>query len=348
MPMMMRSASLDGYISLARSYGLDPYRLIDKARIPRNCLTSPDLKLSISSYCRLLEMSAKAADADDFGIRLAESRQLSTFGPVGLVMREQPSVRRALGALMDNIRLHNESASLSLEDRDDIVIVRPDLAVPRGVPSYQAKDMVLGVVCRMLMLLIAPGWRPQSVCFMRSPPRNPAAHRRVFGYRLDFNHDFNGIVCLKSDIDRPIAGADPGMAREAERYVALLSEGPARSVVQDVRRLALELLPAGQCTAERVASHMGIDRRTMHRHLSAQGTTFSDIMDDVRDELAASYIERSDRPLSVVATLLGFSAQSAFAHWHQSRFGTSASERRQRQTASTPPPRRSASAPARR
>ena len=171
----MRSASLDGYVSLARSCGQDPFRLIDKARIPRNCLRSPDLRLSIGAYCRLLEATAKAADADDFGIRLAESRQLSTFGPVGLVMREQPTVRHAIRALMDNISLHNESASLILEEHDDIVIVRPDLAVPRGVPSYQAKDMVLGVVCRILSLLLGPAWRPQNVCFMRSAPRNAAA-----------------------------------------------------------------------------------------------------------------------------------------------------------------------------
>ena len=164
MTQMMRSASLDGYVSLARSFRIDPYRLLDRAGIPRNCLASPDLKLSISSYCRLLEASATAAGSDDFGVRLAESRQLSTFGPVGLVMREQPTVRKAIGALVDNIRLHNESASLVLEEADDIVIVRPGLAVPRGVPSHQAKDMVLGVVCRILTLLLGPSWRPQNVC----------------------------------------------------------------------------------------------------------------------------------------------------------------------------------------
>lgn len=335
---MMRSASLDGYVSLARSFGIDPFRLIDQARIPRNCLTSPDLKLSIGAYCRLLEASARAAGADDFGVRLAESRQLSTFGPVGLVMREQPTVRLAIGALVDNIRLHNESASLLLEEEGDIVIVKPGLAVPHRVPSYQARDMVLGVTCRILTLLLGPGWRPQSVSFMRSAPLNPAAHRRIFGFRLSFDDDFNGIVCRKDDIDRAIAGADPGLAREAERYVALLADDRRNDLVADVRRIAMSLLPTGQCTAERAASHLGVDRRTVHRQLSASGKTFSDIVQEVRDELAQSHIERSERPLSAVATLLGFSAQSAFAHWHRTRFGTSASERRRR--ALRPIPRR--------
>lgn len=345
---MMRSASLDGYVSLARSFGIDPFRLIDKAGISRQCLASPDLKISISAYCRLLDASASAASADDFGVRLAESRQLSTFGPVGLVMREQPTVRRAIHALMDNIRLHNESASLQLEEVDDIVIVKPDLAVPRGIPSHQAKDMVLGVVCRILTLLLGQSWRPQEVCFMRSAPRNPAAHRRVFGFRLEFDRDFNGIVCLKSDIDRAIAGADPGLAREAERYVALLSGNTSHGLEGEVRRIALSLMPSGQCTVERVANQLGVDRRTVHRKLAASGTTFSDVINDLRDELALTYIEGSDRPLAVVATLLGFSAQSTFAHWHQARFGKSASARRTRAKRPIPRRRQSASGPDRR
>ncbi len=325
---MMRSASLDGYVALARSFGLDPLKLIDRAGIPRTCLTNPDLKLSISAYCKLLEASARAAGADDFGVRLAESRQLSTFGPVGLVVREQPTVRKAIGALVANIRLHNESASLELEESDDIVLVKPGLAVARGVPAAQAKDMVLGVVCRVLTLLLGPNWRPVSVCFVRAPPAHLAAHKRVFGGHLEFNRDFNGIVCLRSDIDKPIAGADPGLAREAERYVALLGVGAKRNATDDIRRIAVTLLPSGQCTVERVAKHLGIDRRTVHRHLADRGTTFSAIVDDLRDELAASYIEQGDQPFASVAELLGFSAQSAFAHWHQTRFGVSATARR--------------------
>ena len=327
---MMRSASLEGYVPLARSLGIAPYQLIDQAGIPRSCLESPDLKLSVSAYCRLLEASAKAARVEDFGVRLAESRLLSTFGPVGLVVREQPTLRRALATLVKNIKLHNESASLSLEEVDDIVIVRPDLAVERGVPSHQAQDMVLGVVCRILTLLLGPAWKPQEVCFVRSAPRNQSCYRRVFGNRLEFDQDFNGIVCLKTDVDHPIDGADPGMAREAERYVALLEDRSAAGIVRDVRRIALLLLPEGHCSVDRVAEHLGINRRTIHRQLSAHGTTFSEIAGDLRDELARTHIERGDRPLAVVATLLGFSGQSALAHWHQAKFGTSASERRLR------------------
>ena len=68
-----------------------------------------------------------------------------------------------------------------------------------------------------------------------------------------------------------------------------------------------------------------MDRRTLHRRLSAEGTTYSGILDDKRRDLAASLLTGSDRPLQNVAGLLGFSSMSAFAHWFRRSFAQSAS-----------------------
>ena len=328
MTQLIRSASLEGYVALARACGLDPYKILDSAGIPRSCLTQPDLKLSIESYRLLLEESASLSGADDFGVRLAESRQLSTFGPVGLVVRQQPTVRKAIEALAQNIRLHNESAFVEIEETDEIVVMKPALTLQGGAPAQQSADMVLGVMCRILTLLLGPHWRPLSVCFVRSPPHNPAAHWRVFGRALEFNQDFNGIVCLRTDMDRPIAGADPGLAREAERYVEMLSAQRERDAARDVKQVVVSLLPTGQCTIDRVAEHLGMNRRTIHRHLAAKDMTFSELVDQTRKELASSYLEAGNRPLASVAELLGFSALSSFSHWHKQHFGVTPSARR--------------------
>jgi AraC-like DNA-binding protein len=85
------------------------------------------------------------------------------------------------------------------------------------------------------------------------------------------------------------------------------------------------LLPDGVCTVERVAQHLGMDRRTLHRRLAAEGLTFSGILDDTRRNMAVSLLSGSDRPLQSVADLLGFSSLSAFAHWFRRKFAQSAS-----------------------
>jgi AraC-like DNA-binding protein len=99
------------------------------------------------------------------------------------------------------------------------------------------------------------------------------------------------------------------------------------------RELVQALLPGGRCTADQVARHLGVDRRTLHRYLSAEGLTFSTLLHEVRSELVMRHLLESDMPMGEVAGLLGFSAQSSFSHWFQTVFGCSATDWRRTQSA---------------
>ncbi|HJV97337.1 MAG TPA: helix-turn-helix transcriptional regulator, partial [Albitalea sp.] len=100
------------------------------------------------------------------------------------------------------------------------------------------------------------------------------------------------------------------------------------SMVDEVRRTVLLLLPSGRCSIEQVADHLGVVCRTVQRRLSEQGVSFSDLVNEIRVELANRHVKGSDRPLTEVAALLGFSAPSGFSRWHQSQFGCSPTQSR--------------------
>jgi AraC-like DNA-binding protein len=97
-----------------------------------------------------------------------------------------------------------------------------------------------------------------------------------------------------------------------------------------VTKLVIALLPSGHCSVERIAQHLGVDRRTVHRHLEQYGDGYTSIVDSVRVELVMRYVASRERPLSEVATLLGFSSLSAFSRWFGGRFGCSVSTWRSR------------------
>jgi Arabinose-binding domain of AraC transcription regulator, N-term len=181
MARMIRSACLTDYVGVSRSVGLNPYRMLDAAGLPRASLSDPDMMIPAGAVGRLLEASAKAAGIDDFGLRLAEMRGLSNLGPVGLVVREQPTIRKAIEALIRYIRLHNEAVSLRIEETDDLVILSPTLVVARPAPIRQAVELSMGVLCRILRLFLGGAWKPQTVCFTHVPPKSRERHRRVFG-----------------------------------------------------------------------------------------------------------------------------------------------------------------------
>jgi AraC-like DNA-binding protein len=95
-----------------------------------------------------------------------------------------------------------------------------------------------------------------------------------------------------------------------------------------IRRLVLGLLGSGACNIEVVAQHLGVDRRTVHRRLTQEGETFSNIVAGVRRELAVRFLADPQRNLAEISTLLGFSSISGFSRWHRQQFGRTASSQR--------------------
>lgn len=338
MAYLIRSACLTDYIGVCRSVGIDPYRLLTAAGLPRACLTDPDMMIPAGAVGRLLEAAAEAAGADDFGLRLAEMRGLSNLGPVGLIVREQPTIRKAIEALIRYIRLHNQSLSLRLEESGDLVILSPALVVSRPAPVRQAVELSIGVLYRILRLFLGDAWKPQSVSFTHRAPKSRERHRRFFGTRVEFGQDFNGVVCLARDLEAPIPAADPTMARYVQRYLDSIAARPNATMRDKVRELIWMMLPTEGCSIERVAARLGANRRTLHRHLAREGATYSTLVDAVRTEMVTHYLEDRERPLYVVADLLGFSALSVFSRWFRARFGCSVSAWRAAQQAASPLP----------
>jgi AraC-like DNA-binding protein len=319
---LIRSACLSSYPEIARSLGLDPLRLLAKAGIDRRCLDDPDIKLPTGALGRLLEASAQAAKVEDFGLRLAETRTLSVLGPVGLLVREEATVRDALRSLMRYVRLHNESLYLRLEEQDGTAIVSVEIKVRRPVPVRQGMELTVGVLYRVLRSLIGLHWRP-LVCFAHDAPRRRDTHRRLFAGRVEFGHDFNGIVCSSADLERAIPSSDPTLARYARQHLEALLARPNAQLSDKVRELVWLQLGTGRCRADLVAEQLGFDRRTLHRKLAEEGLTFSGLVETVRTEIVTRTLPGRDRPLSVLADMLGFSSLSAFSRWFQTRFGAS-------------------------
>jgi AraC-like DNA-binding protein len=90
------------------------------------------------------------------------------------------------------------------------------------------------------------------------------------------------------------------------------------------------LLPLGRCSMSHVSRELGVQPRTLHRRLAAEGQSFSAIVQAIRGRLAARYLANERYTLTQISALLGFATPSAFATWFRQSFNTSASEWRAR------------------
>jgi AraC-like DNA-binding protein len=249
------------------------------------------------------------------------------------MVREETTARRAVETLSRYLRSHSELLTMRIEDAGDLVILREEIEPDFRAPMRQAIELFVGYLFSILRELLGPSWAPRRVCFMHAAPATLTGHLKVFGRFVEFGCYFDGIVCAAKDLAGPLPSADPVMARYARQYLDAMISRPDMTLADKVRQMVRELLPLGRCTIEKVAQHLGVDRRTIHRHLARTGDTFSSVVDTVRAELAVSYLDDGRRRLTDIADLLGFSAQSAFARWHRRQFGCTVTERRNRQQA---------------
>ena len=323
MTAFLRAATLTNFEQVARECGLNAQTLVHEVGLPSRCLLEPDLRLPAASVGELLELAAKRANEPGFGLRMAASRRLSSLGALGLLLRDQPTLRHALEVVVSYLHLHAEAMSVSLVEMDDLVLIREELMADGGYYSTQALEMAMGSTFRLLRIFLGESWMPRLVTFRHPEPQNTQWHKRIFGDRVDFNQEFNEIVCSARDLEAPNLGADPVMAQYSKRL--LEKEININSTMSDrVRRLIVLLLPRGHCRVEVVAQHLGVDRRTISNHLSAEGTTYKDLVNGMRKDLLKTYLAKGSKNLSEVALLLGFSELSAFSRWHKTEFGTNA------------------------
>ena len=328
MTTLVRAACLTNYREVASASGLNPERMLLDAGLSPGVLDEPDLMIPVERVGRLLQASAEASGNECFGLGMARSRFLSNLGAVGLLMRDQATLRDSLELLMRYQAMLNGALTLVIEEDAHTVVIREVLiAGSTHQPTRQRVELALGVMVRAIRQLLASDWRPRRVCFEHGPPKDLAQHIQLFGHGVEFNREFNCIVCDRSDLDTRNPWADPAMVRYAQPLVDASLEQHDVSTLDDVRRAVLLLLPSGRCSIEKTAEHLGLAPRTIQRRLAEESQSFSGLVNDLRKELAVRYVHESDRPLTEVAELLGFTP-SSFSRWYQSQFNCSAKESR--------------------
>lgn len=315
----LRYASLSGYVGLVQSLGLDPSDLMAQVGLDPAGLAAPDRWIPAAAVCRLLELSARQSGCDDFGVRLAELRTYSALGPLSLALRQEPSMRDALGLLLRYEHTYNEAIRMRLSEDGGLATIRLWFEFGEPVATRQAEGLAVGALLGIVRELIGKPWEPLSVCFSHPAPANTETSVRVLGGRVHFSHDFTGLVMYARDLDAGVAGSE---RRDPDMLRALL--GASRGAVGDrVKEIVEVLLPTGRCSVAEVASTLRVDRRTLHRHLAAEGTTFTQIVDTTRAGLAERYLASSRYPMTEISHLLGFAAPSAFTRWFGTYFGDS-------------------------
>jgi AraC-like DNA-binding protein len=321
---LVRAGTLAGYVELARSLHLDAAALLRGAGLHRFDLSDVDAFIPASAVTELLERSAALAGLEDFGLRLATVRNLTHIGPVGLLVREEPTVGHAIRAAESYLRRYSDAIDFRLYERTNVAMLRVQYLAATQGHTRQATELLVGTVHRVINALAGRTWAAESVSFAHPPPTTQTIHQRFFRTHTLFNNNFNGFIMHASDLSVSVRTAEMAMPHYMKQFVEAVVAQPAVTFDATVRQLVFSLLPSGRCSSEAIAERLGVDRKTVTRRLAARGTSYSEILNDARIELARRHIRTGQRSLTETAQLLGFSGLATFSRWFGAEFGMSA------------------------
>lgn len=177
-----------------------------------------------------------------------------------------------------------------------------------------AEEATLAEILHAARRLAGPAVTPVEVRFTHDAPHDTRAHERFFGCPVRFGASDAELVFTPAVLAAPFPLGDARLgAYLRERASEELSRRERAARPHDqVKELIGEELPRGLPPLERIARRLATSERTLRRRLEADGTSFRELLDETRRELAERYMLEGRRPLAEIACLVGFSETSAF------------------------------------
>lgn len=330
--------------------GHDARVLLARANVDAATVENVLARLPRETVFGFVEDAVRTTGDPDLGLHAAELmvRTPGMFGVLEYFTRSLPTVRSGLQIATRYARLLEDDALLELR-----------MAAPVATLSYRHRarvdaprawnEMLVIASCLYVRRFVAVEGGTQSasvgIHFAHPRPSELDELRRLFECPLHFDADECAAEFRADLLDGPIRTADAALAGVLEPYANQLLE--SRPVVLEgredevglvarVRAMLTEELEGGAPTADRIADRVAMSTRTLCRKLSAEGTSFQNVLDGLRHELATKYLRDASVPIADVAGRLGFSSTSAFHHAFRRWTGKAPSDLRPR---SVPPPR---------
>lgn len=183
-----------------------------------------------------------------------------------------------------------------------------------GAERYSAEFTLACIVTR-LRHSTKTHWSPREVHFRHEAPAGDMlSYTGLFGCPVRFGARETVMVLDASILELPNHGADELLNTVLQRHASALLETipESDSVVEAVRAELRRSFVDGEPTMEGVAQALGLSPRTMQRRLREENTTFAEVLDEQRHQLAVRFLTDPRMGIAEVGFLLGFSDPSAF------------------------------------
>lgn len=300
-------------LQFARALGVDASRLPTYDLPPGDML---EVRIPYGDLIKLWEDVMVVADDPGFPIACGATATAHDYDAVGFVCMTQPTLREAVKQCVRYARVWTDVSEWSFETTSESLTLGFICPDPDRLGIRYATENVLAEMMNAGRMLTNVDYPAAIVRFRHQPPADTSAHDRFFRSPIEWGAARNELVIAAEHGDLALPKADAALAAFFERHIhalleKLTTDEPDR-VSHRVRAFLIDEVRRGTPTLESAAASLAMSSRTLKRRLQDEGTTFQDLLDGVRCDLAKRYLDEQRVSLGEVAFLLGFSEPSAF------------------------------------
>ncbi|MFS2007051.1 AraC family transcriptional regulator [Duganella sp. CT11-25] len=243
------------------------------------------------------------------GLKISAPHRLGWLGVMGHIMLVSPTVQSSIERYQGNTR---------------VGLVLP--GARRDVPQ-QRYDFVWCVLLRSLRCAAGrDDIAPVVVEYTFPEPANAHVYAETFGCPVKFDMPYNVMEFSDTDLVMALPASPPLVSGGGERVLASLARAEPPTFSAKVQCLLASLLPKGPPHRDDIAAQMMMSERTLQRRLAEEGTSFTNLVDDTRRELARQSLSAGELSLKMLSFQLGFSEPSAFYRACKRWFGMAPSD----------------------
>jgi AraC-like DNA-binding protein len=302
-----------GTAEMFAAEGLDAGALLAAAGIDAAVLAAPGARLQTEKVSRLWELAVERSGNPALALAQPQVVRPASFDVVGYAMMSCADLRSAFERLIRYMLILSDALTMTMSKerggyRVTFVLSGGDRPLPR-----QRIEFVFVTALSFCRWISGRDVRPQAVELVYPVPEDPARYAAVFGCPVSFDSARNSILFAEADMAAPLPTSNATLAALHESFAGeYLEHFDHAQTSYRAREVIIRRLPDGEPRRDDVARELRMSERTLQRRLEREATSFLQLLDETRHELAEQYLGRLHLSLAQAAYLLGFADQSSF------------------------------------
>lgn len=298
-------------INYCERKGLNRSELLRVASLSEDQLNDARLLIDIQRYEDLYQFGSEEMSDPLLGFHFGQQFEADRWGVLGYIALTSQSLASAMDSQYQFQSLSgNMGAPLSTQE-DAVTVLQ-------WVPAYNCshhmcEQIVTGLVSLARILTNNPEFGPCRVNFTHKPVGEKRHYEEYFGCNVQFASSFNGLTITNEFLSVPLRRSDPETHKMLVAHAqSLLTQQSFTSPLEVIKDYVIKTLPDHVPEIEEVADYLNLSVRSTQRKLQEYGTSFSQVLDAIRKELAITYLQQTQNSVLYISERLGFSEQSAF------------------------------------